>query len=189
MMGGDYARLAYLALLLLAIGGFLIVEFRARPGAATRQMLAWVLIFAGVAGAAGLWQDYQGSRQQVIEGQRIEVRLGSDRHFHMVLDLNGTPVRFVVDTGASDIALSQRDAQRIGIDTERLAYIGQAQTANGTVRTAPVVLDSVTVGEISDSRVRATVIESELEQSLLGMAYLRRFARVSFEGNMLILER
>ncbi|MDO5656991.1 MAG: TIGR02281 family clan AA aspartic protease [Paracoccus sp. (in: a-proteobacteria)] len=189
MFGGDYARLAYLALLLLAIGGFLITEFRARPGAATRQMLAWVLIFVGVFAGIGLWQDWQSSSQQVIDGRRVEVRLGGDQHFHMTLELNGTPVRFVVDTGATDIALSQRDAQRIGIDTERLAYIGQARTANGVVRTAPVVLDSVRLGEIHDSRVSATVIESELQQSLLGMTYLRRFARVSFEGNRLILER
>ncbi|MDO5528857.1 MAG: TIGR02281 family clan AA aspartic protease [Paracoccus sp. (in: a-proteobacteria)] len=189
MIGDDYARLGYLALLLIFLGGYLVVEMRRRPGAATRQILAWVLIFAAVIAGVALWSEFNDGRQRVIDGHRVEVRIGADNHFHMTLDLNGVPVRFVVDTGASDIALSQRDAGRIGIDPDRLAYLGQARTANGIVRTARVTIDEVAIGEITDRRVPATVIESELQQSLLGMTYLRRFARVSFEGNMLVLER
>jgi len=72
---------------------------------------------------------------------------------------------------------------------ETLAYAGQARTANGIVQTAAVLLDSVAIGEIHDSRVPAVVLRAELEQSLMGMSYLSRFARVSIEGNRLILER
>ena len=56
------------------------------------------------------------------------------------LEINGTPVRFMVDTGASDIVLSRRDAERVGIDPAALGYLGRARTANGTVPTARVRL-------------------------------------------------
>ena len=105
------------------------------------------------------------------------------------MGLLDTSPRFVVDTGASSLALSRRDAERVGIDAETLAFAGQAQTANGVVRTAAVRLDSVAIGDIRDARVPAVVVEGDMGGSLMGMEYLRRFARVGFEGNMLVLER
>lgn len=191
-MGDDLGRLIYLVLLAGAVGSFLLVEFRRRPGTMARQALAWVLIFVGVLAAAGLWQDV---RQQVapraVAGPdgRLEVPLDADGHAQLTAEVNGVPVRFVVDTGASMMALRQRDARRVGIDPDRLAYVGQAQTANGIVGTAGVTLDSVTVGGVTDDKVPAVVIEGELDRSLMGMSFLRRFARVSIEGDVLVLER
>ena len=62
-------------------------------------------------------------------------------------------------------------------------------TANGNVKTAPVTIDTLEIGDIVDRNVRAQVIGGNLQGSLLGMSYLRTFARVSFEGDLLILER
>ena len=62
-------------------------------------------------------------------------------------------------------------------------------TANGRVATAPVTIAEFAIGDAVDRDVRAVVIDSALQDSLLGMSYLRRFARVSFEGDLLILER
>lgn len=188
----DFARLAYLLLLIVAVGGFLLVEFRRDAAGTSRGVLAWVLIFIGVIGAAGLWEDVRGDvlpRQQVLENGRIELPIGPDGHFHLTAEVNGSPVRFVVDTGASSLALSQRDAEQAGIDLNRLAFVGRAQTANGVVPTATVRLDSVQIGDIQDSSVTAVVIRGEIDQSLMGMDYLRRFARVGFEGDTLVLER
>lgn len=191
-MTDEVARLAYLLLLILAVGGFLVIEFRRDAGAASRGVLAWVLIFVGLVGAAGLWDDIRRDvlpRQEVLGSGRIEVPIGTDGHFHLTAEINGTPVRFVVDTGASSLALRRRDADRAGIDTDRLAWAGQARTANGLVPTAAVRLDSVRIGDIEDSGVAAVVIKGEVDQSLMGMDYLRRFARVGFEGDTLVLER
>lgn len=191
-MSVDPARLIYLGLLLVAIGGFLVVEFRRDSGRTSRGVIAWALIFLAVIAGAGLWEDVSRDivpRQQVVSPSRVEVPLGRDGHFHLVADLNGQPVRFVVDTGASSLALSARDAARAGIDLDRLVYAGQAQTANGMVRTATVRLDSVEIGEIRDENVPAVVIDGDPGVSLMGMDYLRRFARVGFEGNTLVLER
>ncbi len=188
----DLPRLAYLALLLLAVGGFLVVEFRTKPGQTMRQAMAWGLIFAGTIAAAGLWKDISQTvipRQQVLEGGRIEIPVNSDGHYYLTADLNGKAVDFVVDTGATTIALSREEADRIGIDINNLAFTSQARTANGVVATAPVVIDSFQIGDIHDEKVMAMVIDGDLGQSLLGMSYLSRFARVSIESDRLVLER
>lgn len=182
---------AYLILLLIAIGGWLVVEFRARPGSTLRAMAAWVLIFAGAMAVAGLWPHIRDAAvpqaMQVSDG-RLEVPIGRDGHAYLTAQVNGVDVRFVVDTGASMVALSRDDARRVGLDPDRLAYFGLAQTANGRVSTAPVTLDSVVIGDFSASKVPGVVISGDVGMSLLGMTFLNRFGRVSFEGNRLVLE-
>ncbi|WP_312525000.1 TIGR02281 family clan AA aspartic protease [Paracoccus sp. (in: a-proteobacteria)] len=191
-MINDLPRLAYLVLLLVAVGGFLVVEFRSKPGQTMRQALAWGLIFAGTIAVAGLWSEISQTvspRQQVFEGGRIEIPVSPDGHYYLSAQLNGKTVDFVVDTGATTIALSRDEAQKIGIDTANLAFISQARTANGIVATAPVVIRSFEIGDIHDENVMAMVIDGDLGQSLLGMSYLARFARVSIESDRLVLER
>lgn len=188
----DSGRLLYLLLLLLAVGGFLVFEFAARPGRALRQAAAWAMIFLGVVALAGLWDDIRHSvlpGARMLDGSRIEVPLAQDGHFRLKAQVNGAAVLFVVDTGATTIALAPQDARRVGIDPQSLSYLGEARTANGVVSTAMVVLDSLTIGDIRDEKVPALVLRSGLDLSLMGMSYLSRFARVSIEGNRLILER
>ena len=191
-MGDELGRMAYLVLLLVAVGGFLLFELRARPGKTLRLAAAWAMIFLGVIALAGLWGDIRQAvapQARMLEGGRIEVPMGGDGHFHLTARVNGQPVRFVIDTGATTIALAEDDARRAGIDPDSLAYVGQARTANGMVQTATVMLDSLTIGEIAEYDVPAVVLRSDLDLSLMGMSYLSRFARVSIEGNRLILER
>lgn len=188
----DFARLAYLALLLAALAGFLIVEFRRNAGGTARNALAWGLIFVAVIAAAGLWPQVRQAvapYQDIVTPGRIEVPLGNDGHFHLTATLNGKPVRFVVDTGASTLALRQRDAARAGIDVGSLAFTGRSSTANGIVETAPVRIGLVEIGPIRDENVPAVVIAGDLGVSLMGMDFLRRFATISITGNTLVLER
>ncbi|WP_423211623.1 retropepsin-like aspartic protease family protein [Paracoccus yeei] len=191
-MGDELGRMAYLVLLLVAVGGFLLFELRARPGKTLRLAAAWAMIFLGVIALAGLWGDIRQAvapQARMLEGGRIEVPMGGDGHFHLTARVNGQPVRFVIDTGATTIALAEDDARRAGIDPDSLAFVGQARTANGMVQTATVMLDSLTIGEIAEYDVPAVILRSDLDLSLMGMSYLSRFARVSIEGNRLILER
>lgn len=189
MATDDGMQLAYYIVLLVILGGAMLFELSGRGGQALRQMVLWVVIFAGAIFAAQWWIEGDAPRQQVLEGGRIEIPVGRDGHFHLTARLNGTDIRFIVDTGASTIALGPADARRIGIDPDDLAYIGTAMTANGQVQTAPVTIDEFAIGDIVDRNVRAWVIGGDLDASLLGMSYLRTFARVSFEGDQLILER
>lgn len=189
----EYARLFYLVLLGGAVMLWFFAQNRNSLGRVTQQALVWGLIFVGVIAAVGLWGDI---RQTVRPGQvvlseagRIEVPRAPDGHYYLTADVNGTPVNFVIDTGASQIVLSERDARRVGIDTAGLVYVGRAITANGEVRTAPVRLDRLAIGPFADERVRAVVNEGALDRSLLGMDYLQRFSSVEIAGNRLILTR
>ncbi|NEX45126.1 retropepsin-like aspartic protease family protein [Pseudotabrizicola algicola] len=185
------ARLAYLGLLLVAVGGYLVVEFRGRIGHALRTAAAWGLIVIGLMAGYGLWQDLSRDvlpRQAVIEGGDIRLPRSADGHYYLTLDIDGTPIRFMVDTGASQMVLSLADARRLGIDPARLAFIGEARTANGIVRTARVTLDNVTLGPHRDARLAAVVNEGDLGTSLLGMSYLGRYS-IEITGGEMILRR
>ena len=111
---------------------------------------------------------------------------GPNGHYHLTAIVNGTPLRFVVDTGATDVVLSTSDAERVGIDLDTLVYSGRARTANGEVRIAPVRID-ITLGDTQARGLRASVNEDDLFQSLLGMSYLSRFSRVEIARGELIL--
>lgn len=186
------ARLVYLLLLLLAVGGYLIAALRNRPAQALQQLMVWAFIFLGIVALAGLWPDVRDAllpRQAVLAGGRIEAPIAPDGHYYLNAEVNGVALRFMVDTGASQIVLTRADAARVGIDTENLAYVGQATSANGLVATAPVVLQSLALGPVADADVPAVVNRGELDQSLLGMSWLTRFSRVEFQPGRLILER
>lgn len=190
-MIGGLGNAAYLLLLLVAVGGWLVVELRSRPGSTLRAMAAWGLIFAGALAVAGLWPQIRNAaipQALSVGDNRLEVPIARDGHAYLTAQVNGVPVRFVVDTGATLVALGRRDARKVGLDPDGLAYFGVAQTANGRVQTAPVTLDSLAIGGFASRRVAAVVIDGDVGTSLLGMEVLRRFGRVSFEGGRLILE-
>ncbi|MCP1167748.1 retropepsin-like aspartic protease family protein [Limimaricola litoreus] len=192
MSPDNLASLAYLGLLGAAIAGWFVVQHRDRLGQLAQQAALWALIFVGVIAAAGLWGDIRDDvtpRQTMVGAQGIEVPQARDGHYYLTLDINGAPVEFVVDTGATDMVLSREDARRAGIDPEELNYFGSAVTANGTVRTARVTLDSVALGQIEDEGLGAVVTDGDLSASLLGMGYLRLFGRLEIEGGKLMLTR
>ena len=161
-------QLVYLTLLGIANGGSALVAGRRQLGKTLQQAMIWVLIFVGVIGAYGLWEDLSrdvSSRQSVVDADTISVPRSRDGHYYLTLDINNEAIPFVIDTGASQVVLSQRDAARIGIDLEGLRYFGSAMTANGVVETAPVILDTVQLGSISDVNIPAVVNGGEMDTS------------------------
>lgn len=192
MTGDTIASLLYLSLLGAAIAGYFLVANRHRMGKVAQHAAIWALIFLGVVAAVGLWEDIRGStsRQAVFaEAGEVVVPRSHDGHYHLTLDVDGTPVRFIVDTGATDMVLSVEDAERIGIDHSELAFIGRASTANGIVPTAQVWLDEVRLGGFVDRGVPARISGGAMPASLLGMGYLQRFSSIRIEGNRLTLAR
>lgn len=189
----DTANLIYLGLLAGVLGMWFFVENRDSLSTKVKQMAAWGLIFLGTVAVVGLWGDIRQTvmpRQAVFADQgRIELPRAPDGHYYATLGLNGTPTRFVVDTGATAVVLTRADALRAGLSEEDLVFFSQAMTANGPVATAPITLDTVTFGPFEDKRVGAYVNEGMMDQSLLGMSYLQRFARIEITGGKLLLER
>ncbi len=182
---------------LIVLGGAVVFWFLASNRQSLNKTLqyavVWGLIFLGVIAAAGLWDDVRHQvmpRQAVFEDQgRVQVPRSPDGHYYLTLDVNGSSVDFVVDTGASGVVLSQKDAARTGLPMDELVYLGRAMTANGEVRTAPIRLDRVALGGIVDRNVPAWVNEGDLDKSLLGMAYLQRWDRIEITQGELILTR
>ena len=94
-------------------------------------------------------------------------------HFYTTGNINGSSVRFLVDTGASMISLGASDARRIGIDASR-GQRGVTNTANGQAVVSRVKLDTVRVGEIVLNNVDALVHQQDMPMVLLGMSFLNR---------------
>lgn len=193
MSDWETGRLVYLAVLLLMVGGWFFVQARENINKSLQQAAIWGLIIVGATAGVGLWQDIQRDAGQgrvtVTDSGQIVVPRSGDGHYYLSADINGATVRFVVDTGATDLVLTQNDAERIGLDPVTLNFSGRANTANGTVSTARVTLESVRLGDAVDRNVRAVVNGGELDQSLLGMGYLQRWGRIEIANNELILTR
>ncbi|NJS38516.1 MAG: TIGR02281 family clan AA aspartic protease [Rhodobacteraceae bacterium] len=185
------ARVAYLGIILVALGGWVMVEFRQRMGQALRMALAWGLILVGMMAGYGLWSDIRREAmpvQMVSEAGEVEVPISPDGHYYLTLQINGTDVPFMVDTGASGMVLGVEDAARLGIEAEALRFTGEAMTANGVVRTAQVTLPMVELGPFRNEGFRAYVTEGEMPGSLLGMDYLGQF-RMEFGAGRLVLRQ
>ncbi|MGR3374563.1 TIGR02281 family clan AA aspartic protease [Pseudooceanicola sp.] len=191
MTSYDFGSLVYLVLLGAAIGGYTIVRYRGRMGVMLQHAALWALIFLGVVAAIGLWGDIRHTIAPVqrVQNGVIEVPRSPDGHYYVTAEVNGAPLRMIVDTGATDLVLSHEDAEAAGIDLSGLTYFGQAATANGTVRIAPVRLDSISLGPVTDRNFRAFVSEGKMPGSLMGMAYLQNFSKIEIENGALVLTR
>ena len=104
----------------------------------------------------------------------IVLPMGPGGHFNAAGAINGKPVNFMVDTGATTIALSQAEANRIGLDWKR-GRPGMSSTANGPVPVYAVNLTAVRVGTVEIANVAAVVLPSDMPVVLLGNSFLNRF--------------
>jgi aspartyl protease family protein len=120
-------------------------------------------------------------------GDTASVVKAADGHYWAEANVDGHEVRFLVDTGASAVALTPDDAERLGFSPQSLAYTYQVSTAGGVTRAARVKLDDVSVAGAEVHDVDAYVIESGLPTSLLGMTYLGRLSQFEATQTALIL--
>ena len=111
----------------------------------------------------------------------------ADGHFWAEATVNGKRVRFLVDTGATTVALTAADARRLGLDLDSLEFDKPVATAAGEAKAALVELDYVSVAGARVEKVQALVLEKGLPSSLLGMSYLGRLSRIEATRTALIL--
>ena len=121
------------------------------------------------------------------EDGAVRVRAHRDGHFYIDSRVNGSNVRFLIDTGASVVALSPDDAERIGFDRSELNFSQRLHTAGGIVRAAPVIIRSLELGDIRLSNVRAVVNGEHLPHSLLGISALERLGGYEVRDGTLTL--
>jgi len=132
--------------------------------------------------------QHQAGQAPASSSQSATLTADSRGHFVVDGQINGGAMRFLVDTGATSIALSSSDATRLGIDY-RKGQPGLMGTANGTVVAYRVKLDTVRVGDIVVSNVDAAVMEgNQMPFALLGMSFLNRM-EMKREGQTMVLIR
>lgn len=191
MSSDDTALIFYSLILIIVLGSFLFGDFRNRLSQSLRHAAIWILIFLSAVTLYGFRDTIEAqlfpASAVMREGEDIILTRARDGHFYATLDVNGAPVRFVVDTGATGIVLSRRDAEQAGFDIDALVFSGRARTANGPVQTAFVRLDTLEFAGRRDAGLRASVNGGQLDTSLLGMDYLGRFDRIEISGQTLRL--
>jgi aspartyl protease family protein len=111
-------------------------------------------------------------RRQV--GNSLTLTADPSGHYFATAHVNGAPIRFLVDTGATLIALTPKDAQAAGFDRDQLDFSRPVHTANGTAKVAAVTLREIRLGALSLNDVDAAVMGAPGGISLLGMNFLKQ---------------
>jgi aspartyl protease family protein len=193
-------QLVYLCAILAVLSGGLAARLQARPGTVLAQLGTWGVIFSALI-LVYSYRDQFGSLGERFTAELIPARgtetgptsiafaAEADGHYHVYGAIDGSSVQFLVDSGASDIVLSPDDARMLGMQPEYLNYTMMAQTANGTVRGAPIRLKTLKVGPIVMHDVPATVNEAEMPTSLLGMEFLRRLRSWGVQNGRLTFQQ
>ncbi len=117
----------------------------------------------------------------------LEIESGQYGHFLLEAEVNGEPVDFLVDTGASLVVLDSETAERLGFDVDSLEFTGMSNTANGTAPFARIILDEIVVGDLTVNAVEAAVHKLPMKNSLLGMSFLARLEGYEVRDGRLVL--
>jgi len=205
-LSDDRARLAA-ALGLLSLAGLgLGLGLQREAGVALRQILIWttsvviigVLVsfhgvlrnaaFAAFPPLAAAQSTTRTADVDALPGV-VSLRAEDSGHFFADALVDGTHVNFLVDTGATDVALAPEDAVRLGIDLSKLTFNIPIMTANGQTFAATTELSEIIIGNIRVERVSATIPRGELSHSLLGMGFLRRLSSFSVDSDRLVMHQ
>jgi len=123
-----------------------------------------------------------------VSSGMAELRRDDDSHFRASVTVNGRPVMMLVDSGASLVVLTEADARSVGIYLNPSDYSATAQTANGEVKMAPVMIDRMAINGIERRNVQGAVVQAGLlNQSLLGQSFLGQLAEVSIRDDVMRL--
>jgi aspartyl protease family protein len=116
----------------------------------------------------------------------VELKREPDGHFYADVEINNMPIRILVDTGASGIALTRDDARRAGLSVSVGMFDVVGEGASGDVKGEYAMLDTVRLGKETARQVPAVILDGG-DQSLLGQSFLRQFDSVEIKGDRMIL--
>jgi len=159
--------------------------------------LAWVAIFAALFAIfsfrfefIGIWErvkaDISGTGGQSVSSEAIELRRQDDGHYWLMVDINGKPVRFMIDSGATMTAINATTAIETGVEANGYPII--LSTANGRVAAKRAIVRSLTVGPHRIENHPVVVSERFGDVNLLGMNFLNSMQSWRVEANMMVLQ-
>ncbi len=195
--GAGWTDAAYLFGLLALVSSGLVAARRFDLTQTVRHALVWLALFA----VAILGYSYRGEiadtalrlRSELIPAYAVTTSprtatiSRSDNGFYVNGSVDGMPLRFLIDTGSSDIVLSPSDAQRLGLDLSAIKFSAANETANGVGHSAPFTARTLTVDPFVMKDVPMQINQQPMTASLLGMPFLQRLTGYEVRGGRLIL--
>lgn len=196
MSSGEGAGLVYLILMLVLVGSGLAAR-RIPMRQSFKMALAWVLIFALLFVIVALRDEFaalgsrvmqaaRGDATPVQQGETVRIRQSEDGHFWVDAKLNGQPVRFMIDSGATVTALSSETARRTGVEAGG-GFPVAVDTANGTIMVERGTAERIEIGSIVRTDLSVHVSDRLGDTDLLGMNFLSTLSGWSIEGRWLVL--
>jgi aspartyl protease family protein len=194
----DTSSLETKIIALALVGMIVLMLFRQRFSHALESILIWVVVvLLLLLGYTYRFELHDVGERMLAElipgraatrGQTVEIARGGGGSFSVGTQVNGARIAMVLDTGASAVVLTQEAARAAGLPLEVLNYSVNVDTANGRARAAPVTLDRVSIGGITERSVPALIAQAgQLRTSLLGMSFLNRLESWEVRGDRLVM--
>ena len=197
--GADKTDIAYTFGLLILVSSSLIFSRQLK----LRDVAVYAIGWAGIVGVLILGYTYRAEATELFFKVRSElipayavntkphtltVQKEEDGAFYILGKVNGAPVRFLLDTGASDIVLSPGDAKRLGLGPEAMNFNRSIETANGVGKSASTTIDRLEVGPIQLDHPVVSVNQAPMASSILGMAFFKTLDTFDVKGSTMTLK-
>jgi aspartyl protease family protein len=177
-----------------------LVTRRLPLGYVAKAAFAWIAIFATLFAIfsfrfefKAVWErvkaDISGTAGQSVSGEEITIRRQDDGHYWLQVDVNGKPVRFMIDSGATTTAVNANTALETGIEVDANGYPVFLNTANGSVAAQRSVILSLKIGSRELGQHDVVVSESFGDTNVLGMNFLDSMQSWRVEGNVMTLKQ
>jgi aspartyl protease family protein len=169
-------------------------------GYVAKAAFAWIAIFAALFAIfsfrfefRAVWErvkaDISGTAGQSVSGEEIAIRRQDDGHYWLQLDVNGKPVRFMIDSGATTTAVNANTARETGIQVDTDGYPVYLNTANGSVAAQRGSIQSLKIGTREIGQHNVVVSESFGDTNVLGMNFLDNMQSWKVEANVMTLKQ
>lgn len=169
-------------------------------GYVAKAAFAWIAIFAALFAIfsfrfefKAVWErvkaDISGTAGQSVSGNEITIRRQDDGHYWLQVDVNGKPVRFMIDSGATTTAVNASTARETGIQVHADGYPVFLSTANGRVTAQRGIIQSFKIGTHEIGQHNVVVSESFGDTNVLGMNFLDSMQSWKVEANVMTLHR
>ncbi len=194
----DVGSLAVKIVLVVSVAGLAMVLFRDRLSKALEAAMFWAVISLMLVVGYTYRFELRDVADRVIaevlpgyaagHGRSVQIVRNNGGDFAVATHINGAKIPMVLDTGATSVVLTQEAAKAAGLPIEVLNYSVSVDTANGRTRAAPVTLDRLAVGNLTERAVPALVAQQgQLKTNLLGMSFLNRLDSWEVRGDSLRL--
>jgi aspartyl protease family protein len=196
--GGDWQNFTYLAVILMVLVASLLSRRELRLAKLLKYLAMWSVVGLVAVSIYAYRYDFHDFKNRILgeiapanvrvnNSGELVINLAQDGHFYMDAKVNGVKLRFMIDTGASDVVIGTKEAEILGINLKKLIFNKVYQTANGKSLGATIVFDEVEVGGVKFNDIAASVNSSDMGTPLLGMSFLRQFKKYEFYQDKLVL--